>query len=134
MTKFIGATRWLEPFYNDSKYLLGNHRLDEVRPSHVPKGRLTHTEGSIIVKGDGRVVITMLSSYWKRQSFHSVKQTWEARNIGSTLVAFAHELAHLKYWEHTTEHWYLQCYIMQQFGHTLQVLGIGDHEAEIPKE
>ena len=127
MTKFTKNVKWLEPYYEDSKHLLGPHRLDRVMGFKVSPKKEARTDASIIIQSAGNVTITIRThSNFKRQS--------TPRNIGSLLLAFAHELAHLKYWDHCEKHWQLQCYLMQNFTSTMRILGITNHEADASED
>jgi len=49
------------------------------------------------------------------------------------LITLAHELAHLKHWEHTPEHFKLQTQILARFAKVLKDLGIKDTYQRINK-
>lgn len=51
--------------------------------------------------------------------------------IEQILLDLAHELAHLKEWEHTPKHFKLQAKIMLHFSNVLKELGIVDHSTRI---
>lgn len=126
------SLQWLVPFYHDAVPLLGRHRLDRLYGYTVAPGKNPAQEGQTVKHPCGRVVISLRTHWHKR---HGRRYEQEPHTVASILQTFAHELAHLKYWEHDLQHWALCCQLQLQFIKTLDNLGLNDTEAyHAPKE
>jgi len=128
MARFTQNVKWLEQYYEDAKHMLGPHRLDKVMGYTVPSNKKALADGRITIYPDDRAVISL------RTHGARPKGKQQSKTVGAILMVFAHELAHLKYWEHNEKHWQLQCYLLQNFTHTMKVLGLSDHEDYAYKE
>ncbi len=117
-TRFYKNVRWLEPFFAKTKGLLPLHKVELVMGFQVPLDRCEIINGRCLKDDQGRCTITLriMNQVWRvnmNSTFTGVKHT--RRSIYSILCDFAHELAHVKHWDHTPEHWELECRITRRF-------------------
>ena len=128
--------QWILPFYHDAKPLLGKHKLDGIYGYKVPIGKAPTQDGQIIRhEVDGRVTKTVITlrTHWNKKRVGR-KDIHVPITIASVLQTFAHELAHLKYWEHDIHQWALCAQIQLAFSKTFENLGWTDTEDRPPHE
>lgn len=103
---------WVRPYLEAVSDIIPLHRIAEVRGYKVPVSRQPQTEASIIVElQSGRAkIFVMLTGHRIKRNGKRGKATYE-----SLLLALAHELAHLKEWEHTSAHFTLTAKILNRF-------------------
>ena len=107
---------WLAPYLQAARGLVSTRGLTKVMGYQVAADSDEVVYGRLWKYEDGRRVITVATRLpdGKRIRFADVLQV------------FAHELAHLKYWEHTPKHWELENKIAARFARVAERLGVKD--------
>jgi len=118
--KYLKGTGFLEPYVNSAKTVVPLKKLVRLRAYKVPLTKTIQTDGWCNHLGNGKYEISL--RLWGRNNRSTRHETifWE-----EALHSLAHELAHLKEWDHTPEHYELQARIMLKFTRILR-------EQEVP--
>lgn len=77
------------------------------------------TEGCTLKEKNGTCTITLATHV------NAVGAISE-RGVYNILLTLAHELAHLKEWDHTPKHWKLEARLCYEFAHLLDKTGVPD--------
>lgn len=121
-TKFHKDLKFLKPFFLSASGLVPIERVKSVRGFKVSVNKEVLTDASIIRFGNNKTFTINMRTH--SNYVYSHKQKYEF--IAETLINFAHELAHVLYWDHTPEHFKLQAQIMIKFSGVLKKLKIED--------
>lgn len=136
-THYYANAKFLEPFIKSAKGLAPVHKLAVVKGFRVPLEKEAQTDGSLGHNGDGKRFALMIRTHGARtrrtgqKSYTRYKHDrlcWE-----HVLWTLAHELAHLKHWEHTADHAVLTGKIFTRFARKARDLGIEDLSDRIPR-
>ena len=117
-TRFHKTVKWLEPFFQKAKGLVPLHKVHVVKGFVIPLGKIECIDGQMTKYEGGKIVITLRThNQIQRANQNGTNTSYihKRRMICDILLTFAHELAHLKEWEHTPEHWELECKIIRRF-------------------
>jgi len=116
---------WLRPFVMCAKDLCNIKRIDGIRGYAVPLDKSEQGDAQIIETiATKRVVI--LIRVMNHRAKNGIVVSRSPSYISEILDHLAHELAHLKHWEHTPKHYKLQTTIMRRFASILEEQGITD--------
>ena len=112
---------WLKPYVSSVAHLVPVHRVTEIIGFKVPLNKRDNTSAQITMFGNGSCKITInLFNHaivsLGNQKFKKI--FFRHENIETVLMALAHELAHLKVWEHTPAHLELTAKILRVFAKT----------------
>lgn len=125
-TKFTKNVEWLKPFVKQIGYLAPLSKLQYIRGYKVRKGLNELAWASITKYSANRYTISLrVESLVKNGRKH------KPSTIETTLLSLAHELAHLKHWEHTPEHFKLQARIISRFSLLLKKNRVYDHSKSV---
>jgi hypothetical protein len=136
-TKFNKNVAWLEPFFAKAKGLVPIHKVSAIKGFSVPLEKTECVDGQMTKHEDGYIVITLRTHNQilrANQNGTNTAYRHKRRMICDVLLVLAHELAHLKYWEHTPEHWELECKIIRRFISELKRRGVKDITTRKPKD
>jgi hypothetical protein len=118
VTKLTKDVRWLEPYLRSASRLVPTHRLKAIRGFTVRAEEDFHF---------GRILTPDFKSFTMTLALREqVGRRVSPRYIVDILQTFAHELAHLKHWEHTPEHWALEAKIAARFAKVAKRLKLPD--------
>lgn len=131
-TRLAKDIQWLGPFLRLAKGLVPIHRIREIRTARTPLDKIEHSVATCgkLPGGFYRIVI---KTHYQRQ-----KAIGEGRFVHSgyarhsklfVLDSLAHELAHVKHWEHTPQHLVLQSKLLLRFARELERQGF--HSTEV---
>jgi len=138
MTKFNKDVAWLEPFFLKAKGLVPIQKITKIRGFSVPLDKIECIDGQMTkYLPGGPIVITLRTHnqlHRANQNGTNTAYRHKRRMICDMLLTLAHELAHLKHWEHTPEHWELECKIVRRFISELKRQGIKDVTTRRPLE
>jgi len=117
--KFYKNVVWLEPFFYTAKGLVPLSKVRTIRGysvSYVTGHEATNA--SCVTETSRTFDINILTHHQRFQindnGTYSPKR--HRRRIAYDMLGdFAHELAHVVHWEHTPEHWLLECKIQRRF-------------------
>lgn len=110
---------WARPYLQELgglNLILPVHRLVSIKGYRQTKQKLDGSLGTTSAL-NGWYSITILLKYAHKK---------QGQCLEDLLFTLAHELAHLKYWQHTPEHLVLTARILFQFSMTAQRLKAGD--------
>lgn len=131
-TTFYKDAEFLIPFYRAALPLLPkSKRLITVRAIKVPLDKQPGAEGQCKTS-DNRsydITINIWNRKWRRDSEDTT--WWKAvkhsrSDLEACIWTFAHELAHIREWEHTPRHWYWTCRFAMKFTKVLYEHGVRD--------
>lgn len=125
-TKLTKSVTFLEPFLKGLQPIIPMHKVSHIRGYRVAKGLNERGQASIIRHSTKRYTINL-----KVEALVDGNKQHEYQTIEQILLDLAHELAHLKEWQHTPEHFKLQAKVMLHFAKLLKVNDIKDHSRRI---
>jgi len=121
--KYLKGTQWMEPYVASASRLVPLHRVVNFKAFRVPLNKTIQTDGSCQPLDEKRKRMTISIRLWTSND----KRTRHAPiPLVEALDSLAHELAHIKQWEHTPKHTRLQARIMKRFSEVAQNLGVKD--------
>lgn len=112
---FEGELQWLEPYYERVKHKLGSANLTRVYPVPLKQDCVSRFLGKCSTVNDKDFEISLYTQYWLTQKLYPLIRVRRNLSTIDILHSFAHELAHLVYWDHTPERMKLECDIMKMF-------------------
>ncbi len=122
MAKFYKSVAWLEPYMESAKHLVDVGRVSTVKGFKVALHKNSLVYGTCSpVNGNKRSKYYNINLLTHETVSSSLMQTYFEQTGFSSLTAaqilqcFAHELAHVKHWEHTPEHGILEARIWRAF-------------------
>ena len=118
--KFTKNVEFLRPFIKGLGRKVPLRHLKYVRGYRVKKGFIERSDASILRYSKKHYTINVLIE-------ELVHRKHQHKTIERALLHFAHELAHLREWEHTPKHFALQSEILLHFATMLKKLNIKDH-------
>jgi hypothetical protein len=129
--KFTREAAWLMPFVNAAKDLVPIDKLKKVRVYKTPMNKQEDTEGLITCNSAKNYVISICVAKHEftiksTDPLVLVHKRRPQRHLWHILSALAHELSHLTYWEHDTDHYMLENRIMRRFVKVLKQKYIND--------
>lgn len=133
-------TRFLEPFIKACKGLTPIHRLVAVKGYSVPLDKEAQTDGSLGRFADKAEYVMMLRLYGARtrkidKPKNSFQKTRHERVCWEHILwTLAHELAHLKHWDHNADHAILTGKLFSRMARKARELGLEDLSSAIPPE
>jgi hypothetical protein len=119
---------WLRPFLDAAKGLVNTDKLKAISHYTVPTSKVKRTEACLI-RYDAKVykmTITLYDHLRVKQKNGKFKIEHRRHRLSYILDSLAHELAHLKYFDHRPEHTILQCKIMIRMAKVAKKLQITD--------
>lgn len=116
MIKYAPNVNWTKPFVESAQKYVSLGKIKRIRGYEVGEGKIERGFGSLTRNGNKYTVSLLLFENAEGKSMV----------LGIVLEALAHELAHLKYWEHTPKHFALQAEIQVEFSKVAKSLGIKD--------
>jgi hypothetical protein len=122
---------WLEPYYLLAKPYLKRHKLIRVHHAGIHEDKMAHIYGACITEDDRNYKISIYTEYYKTVKLWPLIRKRKVYSTIDILNIFAHELAHINHWEHTTDHKILECKIMTQFMKFLERTGYISEEDEL---
>lgn len=108
--KYTHNVLWLKPFVESSRTLVPLRKLKSIRGYRVTKGKQERSYGSMTNNNGRYSMALLLQRVPKKKSDPYIDAT-----LSGVLECLAHELAHLSHWDHTIEHFTLQCQILLKF-------------------
>lgn len=125
--------RWLLPYYEEVKDLLPKHKLTYINHASLAKGKLQLVVAQIWkIKYSYSYEITLYTEYWKTVSLKPFKRVRKPYSKIDILVSFAHELAHIQYFQpHTPKHKSLEAMFIAIFMSKLEREGYISEEHEM---
>lgn len=125
--KLTKKVKFIEPF-------LKGLRLVDLSKVHIIRGYrvgigLNENQGASIIKHSSKKYSINL----RTQVHMENGTTYGYPTVEEFLFNLAHELAHLKEWDHTPKHFKLETKIMLHFSNVLKELNIQDHNISINK-
>lgn len=137
--KFYANVRFLEPYVKAAKGLAPIHKLVVVKGYSVPLDKESLSDGSL-GRDDARRYALRIRLYGAqtrkiekpKNSFQKTRHDrlcWE-----HVLWTLAHELAHLKHWDHTADHAILTGKIFTRLARKARDLGVEDLSSRIPAQ
>ena len=140
--KFWKSVEWLRPFINSGNGLVPLHKIREVMGFKVALHKQTQSAATTIkfysdrggsatyfkitINTHDYTVKTLGNGKFKKVDHRELSMSY-------VLDSLAHELAHLKYWEHSPEHLVLQCRIMARMAKVAGKKGITDLSVKASK-
>lgn len=118
--RFTKNVEFLRPFIKGLGRQVPLRHLKYVRGYRVKKGFIERSDASIIRYSKKHYTINVLVE-------ELVHRQHQYKTIERALLHFAHELAHLREWEHTPAHFALQSKILLHFADILKQLKVEDH-------
>lgn len=133
MIKYHKHTEFLESYIEAASYLVPLEKLKYVKAYKVPENKNENTF-AVITRLDNKfsISIRLWKQTFKVKEKNRVFAGYTTHYLASILETLAHELAHLKYWKHTYEHFELTARIMLEFSTVLRDLKIKDTYVKIP--
>lgn len=116
---------FLKPFLKGLR-LIQLSKVSTIRGYRVGTGLNEQQRASIIRYSNKKYCINL-----KVRNLTDHNNSYKHPTIEQILIDLAHELAHLKEWEHTPKHFKLQAKIMLHFSNVLKELDITDHSTRI---
>ena len=121
--KYQTDVLWLKPFVDSTKDLIPLKQLQTVSGFKVTLGKLEQSDGNCLKCG--RYYDITLRTWQQvfsddKECGHPYafkhKRVW----LSTLLTALAHELAHLRHWDHDIKHFELQSKILRRFVRVLK--------------
>jgi len=124
--KYLKNTHFLEPYINSVEDLVPITKLISIKAYRIRLDCWARQDGVLEDVGNGR--IKMRVRLWSPNSSKTRHVPIRWYYLFDTL---AHELAHLKEWEHTPRHYRLQSELMRRFARVAEDHDIVDFEGFI---
>lgn len=112
--------KFLMPFIESAKSLVPLHKIKAIKSYKVNKKRISRTYGATM-ESRQRYIITLRSAHWVPRD-----KDYTVETLSMMLDTLAHELAHVKYFDHSYKHFKLQMLILLKFSDILKKLNIKD--------
>lgn len=109
--KIAKSLRWLSPFILEASRILSLRQIKTIKAYRVGIKRSTKSDGSII--GNGRNYVITIRTHSNELVNGKLAQCPIATD--AILFTLAHELAHLKEWDHTGDHFRLLSKLLMSF-------------------
>ena len=123
--------RWIIPYINLVEGILPQiKKLDSVRTMRTSYVKRDRCYGETNFFVDGTFTIKVRTKFQKID-FYPLSVTILPFSKLDILFTLAHELAHLKHYEHTPEHKLLECQILSVFMYKLKSMGYKSEEEEL---
>lgn len=136
-TQFYKTVAWLEPFLYATAGLIPISKIKVVKGFSVPYSvgfEVTGASCSTDTHRSYTISIRTHSQMFKRNANGTFSpKRHRRRYIYDILGDFAHELAHVVHWEHTLEHWLLECKLQRRFISKLREYGVPEVTLRNPK-
>ncbi len=118
---YLKGTQWLAPYIKSVNHLIPLQKLVKLQAFKIHLKKETRADGScnFISRGKYSIAIRLWCRNEKRTR-HILLY------LHDVLYYLAHELAHIKEWEHTPKHYKLQAKILKRFAEVAQSQGIKD--------
>lgn len=123
MTKFYKNVKFLEPYFKAAANLVPLDKVKQIKGYYVRLGSVERGYGAILRANNNKtfnITIKIKQSSGQKEYLIVVLDT------------LAHELAHLKHWEHTPGHMKLQSKILIEFAKVAKQLNVKDTYKRIP--
>jgi hypothetical protein len=134
--KFSKNVEWLRPFADKAANLIPLKKLVQVKGYRVPLENLAQIEGQCVTRDNHKshiITLRIFKNEQKKVGYNKFTAYKQSRSRVSTILeTFAHELAHIKHWEHNPAHWKLQAQIQMRFASLLQSWDVQDIEIKNP--
>lgn len=115
------STKFLEPYLHSVRDLVNIKRIIRIKGYKVPIDNAELIDASLTkYLAAGEYVMAI-------RTHSNAKSSHKKRSLENILIALAHELAHLKEWEHSIEHFKLELKILSKFTKVMTKLNIKDH-------
>lgn len=111
---------FLRPFIESAKSLIPLHKVKAIKTYKVNKRYMSRTYGATM-ESRQVYVITLRAAHWVPKD-----KGYTVETLSMMLDTLAHELAHVKYFDHSYKHFRLQMLILLKFSDILKKLGIKD--------
>ncbi len=132
--KYSKSIDWLVPYVECAKGLVNLNKLKVVTTFKVPVSKIKQTEACLIRYDAKNYKITLTLYNQKRKRVNSKIKIKSVKNtISFVLDSLAHELAHLKYFDHRPEHLALQARILIRMTKVAKLQGILDLDRQWKK-
>jgi hypothetical protein len=112
------SLKWLEPYIEDIKPILPEHKLLKRIVARSPKGNTNEVQRihAICHKfQNGTFQIGLMLTVQRVKRYKPVEISMENYSKLALLYYFAHELSHLRYWEHSPSRVILECRLLVIF-------------------
>lgn len=123
--------KWAEPYLTSVSHLVPVNKITRVRGYYLPVEKFPTTEARIWMYEDGRITLSILLSGYQKTRNGKARMTMPFEVV---LLSLAHELAHIKHWEHTPNHTILMAQIFSRFALVAKQQGVKDTSRRIRKE
>lgn len=128
MIRFNKKANWLMPYYVMVQDKLLNHeKISKIEIIKTRSTNASHTFG-ICNKAHGKYYIRIYSHYSKYLANGELEKA--PYTVIETLEAFAHELSHTQFWEHTPDHQIFANKLLTVFMRKLKRDGYIDSESD----
>lgn len=123
----VKCLEWTEEYINSVAHLLPNiKRLKKISAKYGNKEKWQHCHGLITYYDQKHYRITLYMTY--HDHFTDKIKPYSTIDL---LKYLAHELSHLRHWDHTPDHTLLECIILQIFMVKLKEKGYISEEEEL---
>lgn len=127
--KISKRLKFLIPYLNkDVGKLVNLKKLKAIKTYTIPLNKFDDSDGAIIRYDTNHYVITL-----RITKNNYLNQTQSLEYLYNILEALAHEISHLKHWNHTPDHYVLTNKIGTLFGKMLKKQGVKDTYMKINK-
>lgn len=132
-TRISKDIQWLSPFIQLARGLVPVDRVREIRSARTPLDKIERSVATCRRLPGGFYRITIKTHYQREKGAGdgTFTRTGYARhNRFYLLDSLAHELAHVKHWDHTPQHLLLQSKLLSRFARELERQGYRSIEDE----
>lgn len=119
--KYSKDLEWLKPFVDSAHKLVNLDAIKSIRSYKVKAGLKEQTYGSIIKTVNGECRININPYVWNKK-----KKKYIGETMSVVLDTLAHELSHIKHFNHNYKHFRTQSLILLKFSGIIKKLKIED--------
>ena len=126
-TKYQKSVAWLEPFVKAAKGIVPVHKLTQLKGFKVTLDKVEDTDGQTLVDVNKSVTITLRThNHIYRANDNGTHTAYRHKPCPTEhmLWTLAHELAHLKEWNHTPTHLKVMSQLLRRFSRVLSQLQV----------
>jgi hypothetical protein len=121
---------WVKPFLASANGLVSLKNVLEISAYKVPLSKQSKTDAQLITYTADATHKIMINTHWqKTESLGNGKfknTRYKRVRLNFMLDSLAHELAHIKYWDHSPNHLRLQAKLLSRMANIAKQLGIED--------
>jgi hypothetical protein len=121
--------KWLIPFINEVKDLVDFTKIKKIRGYWIPLDKMAQADAWCTRDEDGKYIVSVqiYEKIMKRTGKKTFKFVgYQYQCLAETLNSLAHELAHVRYWEHSINHNMLRLKIEWRFNEVLRQRRVKD--------